>query len=275
MYNSKWLAKMKFEEVLSLASKMTVQQMLERDMFEKRMEEGKPIHIHEFMYPLMQGYDSIAMDVDIELCGNDQTFNALTGRTLMKQMTGKEKSVIAMKLLEDSTGKKMGKSEGNMVSLIDTPEEMFGKIMSWTDGLIIPAFELCTDTTMEVINQIKHDLENGANPRDAKADLARSIVTLHHGAKKAEAAQIAFTSTFQKGEIPEDIKEYVAHTDESLGDIVLRAEVVASKSEWRRLVDEKAVTHLETDEKVIDPTSKPKSGTYKIGKRRFLKVIVK
>lgn len=272
-YNSKWLGKMKFADVLDLASHMTVQQMLERDMFEKRIEEGKPIHIHEFMYPLMQGYDSVAMDVDIELCGNDQTFNALAGRTLMKQLSSKEKSVISTKLLEDSTGKKMGKTEGNMVSLLDTPEDMFGKIMSWTDGLILPALELCTDVPLGEIAQIKKELDGGTNPRDAKARLAREIVTLYHGDKEAVRAEAAFNNTFQKGEIPADIQEEKAAVGELLIDVALRAGVVVSKSEWRRLVEEKAITLLNSDEKITDPSYKAQMGTYKIGKRRFIKVI--
>lgn len=272
-YNSKWLGKMKFAEVLDLASHMTVQQMLERDMFEKRIEEGKPIHIHEFMYPLMQGYDSVAMDVDIELCGNDQTFNALAGRTLMKQLSSKEKSVISTKLLEDSTGKKMGKTEGNMVSLLDTPEDMFGKIMSWTDGLILPALELCTEVPLDEIAQIKKELDGGTNPREAKARLAREIVTLYHGDKEAVRAEAAFNNTFQKGEIPADIQEEKAAVGELLIDVALRAGVVVSKSEWRRLIEEKAITLLDSDEKITDPSYKAQRGTYKIGKRRFIKVI--
>jgi tyrosyl-tRNA synthetase len=173
-YNSKWLGKMKFADVLNLASEMTVQQMLERDMFEKRMEEGKPIFIHEFMYPLMQGYDSVAMDVDGEIGGNDQTFNMLTGRHLLKTLKNKEKFILTVKILEDSTGKKMGKTEGNMVGLSDSPTEMFGKVMSWSDSLIIPALELCTGVPTEDIARIGADMVSGVlNPRDAKMRLAR------------------------------------------------------------------------------------------------------
>ncbi|MCU0660133.1 MAG: tyrosine--tRNA ligase [Candidatus Pacebacteria bacterium] len=271
-YNSKWLGKMKFGDVLDLASKMTVQQMLERDMFERRIEEGKPIHIHEFLYPLMQGYDSVAMQIDGEIGGNDQTFNMLAGRTLEKLLLDKEKFVIATKLLEDATGKKMGKTEGNMVSLIDTPKDMFGKIMSWTDGLIIPAFELCTMATMEDIEAIKESLVNGANPRDAKARLAREIVSLYHGEKKGKEAEDAFFQTFQRGEVPTDIQTEKAKKDEQLVAVLLRLGVVSSKSEWRRLVEEGAVTHLESDTKITDPQASPELGTYKIGKKRFLKI---
>jgi tyrosyl-tRNA synthetase len=184
-FNNDWLGKMKFADVLSLASNMTVDQMLKRDMFARRIEEEKPIYIHEFMYPLMQGYDSVAMNVDGEVGGNDQLFNMLTGRTLLKQLKNKEKFVITTKLLEDNNGKKMGKSEGNMVSLLDSPEQMYGKIMSWTDGLIIPGFELCTDYTMDQISFVKEELKKGINPRDIKMRLAYEIVLM----KKAHSMQ--------------------------------------------------------------------------------------
>ncbi|MDB5254739.1 MAG: Tyrosine--tRNA ligase, partial [Candidatus Nomurabacteria bacterium] len=167
-FNNDWLGKMKFADVLALASNMTVDQMLKRDMFARRIEEEKPIYIHEFMYPLMQGYDSVAMDVDGEVGGNDQLFNMLAGRTLLKQLKNKEKFVITTKLLEDNNGKKMGKSEGNMVSLIDTPEDMYGKIMSWTDGLIIPGFELCTDYTPSQVQAVQEELHGEVNPRNIK-----------------------------------------------------------------------------------------------------------
>ena len=146
---------MNFEDVLNLASSFTVQQMVERDMFKRRIDEGRPVYLHEFLYPLLQGYDSVAMDVDGELGGNDQTFNMLAGRTLMKQLKNKEKFVLTLKLLEDSEGKKMGKTEGNMVSLADGPDEMFGKIMSWADTLIVPGFELCTNATRVEIEEAK------------------------------------------------------------------------------------------------------------------------
>ena len=141
-FNNDWLGKMSFADVVELASHFTVQQMMERDMFEKRYEEGKPIHLHEFLYPLMQGFDSVAMDVDLEVGGNDQTFNMLAGRTLMREMKGKEKFVMGCRLLVDPTGKKMGKSEGNMVALNDDPVDAYGKIMSWPDTMLMPCFEI-------------------------------------------------------------------------------------------------------------------------------------
>jgi tyrosyl-tRNA synthetase len=272
-FNSKWLGKMKFEDVLNLASTMTVQQMLERDMFEKRMSEGKPIFIHEFMYPLMQGYDSVAMDVDGEIGGNDQTFNMLCGRDLMKTLKNKEKFVMTTKLLEDSNGKKMSKSEGNMVTLSDLPESMYGKIMSWSDGLIIPGFELCTPVSMFELESIARDLADGnVNPRDLKMKLAREIVTLYHTKEKARAAEEKFISTFQKSEIPTDIETIHASVNTSLVDVFLSAKIVSSKSEFRRLVDERAITNLDTNEKVADQHMSAQEAIYRIGKKRFCKI---
>lgn len=190
-FNYKWLSKMKFEDVIKLASKATVDQMEKRDMFIKRTKEGKPIFIHEFMYPLMHGYDSVAMKVDVEVGGNDQTFNMLTGRHLASQILGKNKSVVVMKLLEDNSGKKMGKTEGNMVSFLDSSTEMFGKIMSWNDSLIIKGFELCTD-----VEDFK--IFEKQNPRDAKMKLAYEIVKTYYGEKEAQKAEENFVNTFQK-----------------------------------------------------------------------------
>ncbi len=271
-FNSKWLGKMNFADVLELASNMTVQQMMERDMFSKRMNEGKPIFIHEFMYPLMQGYDSVAMDVDGEIGGNDQTFNMLQGRNLMKTLKNKEKFVITTKLLEDSTGTKMGKTEGNMVALSDTAEEMYGKVMSWTDGLIIPGFELCTDVTMKEIEDIAADMAKGVNPRDLKMRLAKEIVTIYHGVKKAEQAGTSFTNTFQKSEIPTDIPEVKVGGGTLLVDVFLANKLISSKTEYRRLVDEGAITNLDTDKKIDSHTAVAVSAVYRIGKKRFCKI---
>lgn len=275
-FNSDWLGKMKFEDVLNLASHMTVAQMLERDMFEKRTEEGKPIFIHEFMYPLMQGYDSVAMDVDGEVGGNDQTFNMLAGRNLLKTMKNKEKFVVTMKLLEDNSGKKMGKTEGNMVSLADTPADMYGKIMSWTDGLLLPGFELCTNVSTFELESIARDLADGAvNPRDLKMRLARTIITLYFGEKKAMEAETHFIDAFQKNEIPTDIEVVLVAQESLLVDTLVAGKIVASKSEFRRLVGEHAITHLDTDEKVSDPAAKVQTGVYRIGKKRFCKIVLK
>lgn len=273
-FNSEWLSKMNFAEVLELASSMTVQQMLERDMFSRRMEEGKPIYIHEFMYPLMQGYDSVALGVDGEIGGNDQTFNMLTGRDMLKTLKNKEKFVVATKLLVDSAGKKMGKTEENMVSLNQDAIEMFGKVMSWSDELIVPGLEIITDVPMVDIESIKESLASGKNPRDFKIYLARELVSMYHGEEMARLAQDSFENTFSKGGIPEDVIEVTVSNDSLLGDILLVQQIVVSKTEFRRLVAEGAITNMDTGEKLTSPDSKASDGTYKIGKRRFIKIKV-
>ncbi|HBM46158.1 MAG: Tyrosine-tRNA ligase [Parcubacteria group bacterium GW2011_GWF2_38_76] len=272
-YNSKWLAKMNFEEVLSLASKMTVSQMLERDMFENRMKEGRPIFLHEFMYPLMQGYDSVAMDVDGELCGNDQTFNALVGRNLMKELKNKEKFVITMKLLTDNAGTKMGKTEGNMLALIDDSNMMFGKVMSWEDSLMWNAFLLCTNVSEQEIEKMKEEIVGGKNPRDIKMRLAYEIVRIYYGDDKAEKAAKDFVNTFQKKEIPDEIEEVNVTVGEMLVDILSAKELVKSKSDFRRLVEEGAVSI--DGEKISDFQIKIEKipVVIKIGKKRFIKLV--
>jgi tyrosyl-tRNA synthetase len=276
VYNSKWLSKMKFAEVLGLASKVTVDQMLKRDMFEKRMQEARPLYIHEIMYPLLQGYDSVAMNVDGEIGGNDQTFNMLMGRSLSKTILSKEKFVISTKLLVDPSGKKMGKTEGNMVSLDQSAPEMFGKILSWTDELILPAFELCTAVSMPDIAGIKKSLEGGANPKDIKVRLAKEIVTIYHGMKAANEAEQNFTNTFKKGELPENAKEVIVEKGDSLADILLREKLVESKGEFRRLIEGNAVSEIENDAVIGDFNYKiERALSLRIGKKRFIKISLK
>lgn len=273
-FNSKWLGKMNFENVLSLASKMTVQQMLERDMFDKRIKEGKPVSIHEFMYPLMQGYDSVAMDVDGEIGGNDQTFNMLCGRDLMKSIKNKEKFVITMKLLEDNSGKKMGKTEGNMLALSDSADDMYGKVMSWTDGLIIPAMELCTNMSILEIEKISKDIEsNKINPKDAKMLLAKGIISIFYGDEKAKDAKDNWEKTFSKKEIPTDIPNIQSKRDILLVETLIKEKIILSKNDFRRLIDEGAITNLDTNEKIKSYKQLSEKGVYRIGKKRFCKIL--
>jgi len=276
VYNSKWLGKMNFEDVLNLASKMTVDQMLKRDMFQERIKQGRPVYIHEFMYPLMQGYDSVVLKVDGEIGGNDQTFNMLTGRDLMKEMVNKEKFVLTTKLLVDNSGVKMGKTMGNMASITDTAPDMFGKVMSWTDGMILGGFELCTFVPIEEIEKIKQEMAGGVNPRDVKVRLAKEIVAIYHSKEDADKAEENFVKTFKDGGLPEKIDEVMATNGEALSELSVKAGLVKSKGEFRRLVLENAVSNQETGDKITDPNWKVIStAIFKIGKRRFLKVVVK
>jgi tyrosyl-tRNA synthetase len=271
MFNSKWLAELNFAEVLKLASKFTVQRMMERDMFEKRIDEGKPIYVHEFMYPLMQGYDSVAMNVDLEIGGSDQTFNMLAGRDLMKTMKDKEKFVLTLKLLVDPTGKKMGKTEGNMIRLTDIAEEIFGKVMSWSDEMILLGFETCTDWPMTDIAKIAKDIKEGANPRDYKMQLAQAIVTIYLGEKDALKAKDNFINVFQKKSSPDKI-EKIKLTTNKFSEILVEAKLVDSNSEAKRVIKQGGV---KIDDKVIDDINfELAKGEHLIqkGKRHFIKV---
>src|ERR1035437_8433718 len=201
------------------------------------------------MYPLMHGYDCIPLDVDGELGGNDQIFNMLVGRDLLKTLKNKEKFVIATKLLIDSTGNKMGKTEGNMVALNQTPEDMFGRIMSWDDELIIHGFEIITDVPMNEVRKMGDDLTAGANPKDMKARLAKEIVTMCHSDKVAEKAEKNWNKTFAQGGVPDDILTLTVANDMAMMDILLAEKVVESKTDWRRLVSDGAVTNMDSGEK--------------------------
>lgn len=269
-YNSQWLGKLSFSEVLELGALMTHAQAIKRDMFQKRIAEGKDLFIHELLYPLMQGYDSVAMDVDGEVGGNDQTFNMLAGRDLMKKMKNKEKFVVATKLLTDSVGAKMGKTEGNMVAFSDTPADCFGKVMSWPDTMILAGFELCTLVPLAEIEEIKNMLSSGGNPKDAKMRLAFEITALIKGNKEAEKARDAFDAAFTKGE-PVDFIEISRGGDPMMN--LIKKGIVASRTALRRLIAEGAVTQLDSNTKAGEDfaTSFP-IGKYRIGKHRFIHI---
>ncbi len=237
-YNSEWSDPMTFADVLDLASHMTVQQMMERDMFRKRYKEGRPIYLHEFMYPLMQGNDAVAMDVDAQIGGNDQTFNMLVGRDLMKSRNNKEQFIVPMKLLVDTRGAKMGKTTNNMLSFLDSAQEKFGKIMSWTDGMIEGGFELLTDVDMQ---EIQTRLASDENPRDIKIDLAKEVVNFYHS--REEAMQVAqnWATQFSDGKVPQDLPEYFIESPKEIMELLKETGLVQSGGEARRKIDEGAV----------------------------------
>ena len=268
LFNSKWLAKMTMEEVLELASHITVGQMIERDMFQKRMKDGKYIFLHEFLYPLMQGYDSVVMEVDAELCGTDQIFNALMGRTLLRKIKNKEKFVVAVNLMENpKTGDLMSKSRGAGVFLNTSPGEMFGSIMAQPDEMIEILLINCTRVHKDEIKKI---IELG--PLGAKKRTAFEILKVIFTEKEAKRAEENFINTFQKKEIPEEMTE-LKEDGKTLMDILVEAKILSSKGDFRRLVEEGAITDLEADKKITEVNFVPKSGMkFKIGKRRFVKI---
>lgn len=269
-YNASWLDELNFHDVLQLSAKFTVQQMLERDMFEKRLEEGKPIYVHEFMYPLMQGYDSVAMNVDGEIGGTDQLFNMLAGRTLQKEMNSREKFVLTIDLIEGLDGRKMSKSYGNIVGVSDEPNDMYGKLMALDDSLIEKYFYLCANYSLEESQQKGQELKDGAHPRDIKIELARAVVALYYSDDAAQNAEAEFQAVFQGKGKPQDIPEYILQNEKTLLDVLVGSEMAASKSEARRLLSQGGVRV--NDEKITDEQFDGfEDGTIlQVGKRRFL-----
>ena len=275
MYNSKWHDKLTFRDLIEVASNFTVGQLIVRDMFQERMKQDKPIFLHEFLYPLAQGYDSVAMDVDMEVGGNDQTFNMLCGRDLLKATKGKEKFVLTMKLLADDAGKKMGKTEGNVVNLDETPENMYGQVMSWPDGAIVIGMELCTKLPMAEIESAKVSMTGGANPRDLKMKLAYAITELVWGEKKAKAAQDYFVRTVQKKEVPTDVKSLKLGVKKlNIIDLLVETKLAVSKGEARRLIEQGGV---KIDGEIVRDIKKEVDLSKEIlvqrGKLQFIKVV--
>ena len=253
VHNEKWTNKLTPEAMLELASHFTVSKLLTRDMFQERIKAGREVYVHEFLYPIFQAYDAVTMDVDLQIGGNDQMFNMLAGRDLMKRKKHKEMFVLTTKLLIDPTGKKMGKTEGNMITLNDPADDMFGKVMSWPDSMIALGFEICTNL----------DFSNFAKekPRDQKMKLAHEIVKIYHGENVAEKAQEDFEETFFKGGVPKNIETIRVSKDTPLVETLLKQGLVSSKTEFNRLNKEGAIKEIE-------------NGVYRIGKHRFLKIEV-
>ena len=276
-FNSEWLSKLDFADVLKLASKYTVARMLERDDCHKRYTEGRPISIQEFMYPLMQGYDSIALKADVEFGGTDQTFNLLMGRHLQGEEGMPEQTIITMPILEGLDGvQKMSKSLGNYIGISEAPSEMYGKAMSIPDELMMRYFMLVTDMSIEEQEQLSKDLESGAaHPRDVKMKLAHTIVRLYHGEEAANFGQDEFIRVFQKHAMPTDIPEYkVAITEEPVfvPQLLSDAGLTASNGEARRSI--KAGAFKIDGEKCNEEHIVLKDGmVLQVGKRKFIKIV--
>lgn len=274
-FNSEWLSKLSFEETIRLASTMTVARMLEREEFKKRYENQIPISVHEFFYPLMQGYDSVAIDADIELGGTDQRFNVLMGRMLQKEYGEEPQATIFMPLLEGLDGKeKMSKSLGNYIGIDEKAEVMYEKAMTIPDNLIIKYFNLVTDIHPDDIEKLKNDLGNNkANPRDIKMRLAKEIVTLYHEENEAQKAEERFKRVFQRGQMPKDIDTIiVSKEDFDFAEILVINNIVKSKNEVRRLVSQGGIR---INDKKIDDLADIKIENemiVQIGKKKFIRL---
>jgi tyrosyl-tRNA synthetase len=268
-YNHEWLEKLNGRQMLELASHFTVQQMLHRDMFKERIKQEKDIAVMEFLYPLLVGYDSVVLDVDVELGGNDQFFNMLAGRTLQKAYGKRDKFVLTTKLIEGTDGRKMSKTYDNCIWLEDSATDMYGKLMSIKDELIVPYLECVTEMPMDEVKDIEKQLKKGLNPKEAKMRLAREVVTLYHGKKEADQAEQQFENVFSGHGTPDSMPEVTVEEGSLLVDVLTKEKVVPSKSEARRLISQKGIS---MNNKVVRSADVVvEEGIVKVGKRKFLK----
>jgi tyrosyl-tRNA synthetase len=274
-FNSEWMSKMNSTEMISLASKHTVARMLERDDFSKRYKGGQAISIHEFLYPLVQGYDSVALRADIELGGSDQKFNLLVGRELQKQADMEPQVILTMPILEGLDGvQKMSKSLGNYIGIDEDPDSMFGKIMSISDDLMWRYLELLSFESLETIESWKQEVETGENPRNIKFRLADEIITRFHDETQAKKAQQNFIDRFAKNQIPDEMDEFTLPKGIKVANLLKDANLVSSTSEAFRMIKQGAVKM--DGEKLSDKDFTPDEGTnvYQVGKRKFARVTI-
>ncbi|MGX9417028.1 tyrosine--tRNA ligase [Vibrio sp. WJH972] len=274
-FNSEWLSELGAEGMIRLAANQTVARMLERDDFKKRYAGGQPIAIHEFMYPLLQGYDSVAMETDVELGGTDQKFNLLMGRELQKSNGQKPQVVLMMPLLVGLDGeKKMSKSANNYIGVSDVPTEMFGKIMSISDDLMWSYYELLSFRPLAQIEQFKSEVAAGTNPRDIKILLAKEIIARFHSEADADAAEQEFINRFQKGAIPDEMPEFSYDNGIAICNVLKESGLVGSTSDAMRMIRQGAAKA--DGNKVEDTKWVPEAGTYvlQVGKRKFARVTI-
>ncbi len=266
-YNSKWLKKLNALEISNLAESFSVQQMSNRRNFKDRLQKEEEISLREFLYPLYQGYDSVMVKADVEIGGFDQLFNLKAGRIIQKHYGQPEQDILTCQMLEGTDGRKMSTSWGNLVTVVDEPNDMFGKIMALRDELVPKYFKLCT-------NIIEAEFLKKKNPRDQKMQLAHEIVRIYHGEKKAEASERNFIKTFQKKEIPDEMPKVKLNDGEKLMQALVREKILSSKSDFRRLIKEGAILDLMSQSKITDPNFVPRKGNkFKIGKKKFVEIV--
>lgn len=269
-YNSEWLEGLTYREIGEHADCFSVADFIARDNIKRRLENGTRVSLREILYPLMQGYDSVAVDADVELGGTDQRFNLLAGRTLQPYFNQEPQDILMTPLINGTDGRKMSSSWGNTINLMADPEDMYGKVMRMADSEIVTYFTVCTRVPKTTITEIETALESGENPRDIKMHLAREIVGLYYNSDIAQAAENRFVATFQKHEIPKDIPEVYPPYEEG----IIAADLVTSKSELRRLLEAGAVRDAQSNEVLSELPNKDNAPhILKIGKRRFARLL--
>ena len=274
LYNGDWLNKLGYSQILEIFGHLTHQQLIERDMFQERIKTNSDINIREFIYPILQGYDSVAMDVDLELGGTDQTFNMLVGRKLQRSINNREKFVMTTPLLTDSKGTKIGKSEGNVIGLTDKPEELFGKIMSLSDDVIVKAMEYLTDIQMTEIKEIEEKIKH-ENPIVFKKRLAYEIVKQLNNDEEAKRAEESFKSVVQDKNLPTDIPTISFPSGATISGTATANNLVDSNSECKRLVSQGAVSvdGKRIENQFMKNDELPNGGILKIGNRNYAKIV--
>jgi len=281
VYNSEWLNKLTFSEIVKLAEIFTVQQMLARRNFKDRYEDGKEISLREFLYPIMQGYDSVMVKADVEIGGFDQLFNLKAGRYIQEFYGLEKQNILTTEMLEGINGEKMSTSQGNVINIIDPPNEIFGKLMSIKDDLILKYFILCTEISNSEIEEAKNFLADSKNnPRDLKMKLAKTIVAMYYSELAAAQAENNFIETFQKNGVPDNLESIIiaeADKEKSLGEFLVAQKLIKSKTEWKRLINVRAIKLIDTDkqneEVVLEDFEVPVyPGVFKLGKKKFVKI---
>jgi tyrosyl-tRNA synthetase len=274
--NGDWLDKLAYADIVRLLAKTTVQQLLERDMFQQRMANNQPIYGHEIIYPLLQGYDSVVMDVDLEIGGNDQTFNMMMGRTLQKIYNNREKWVLTTPLIEGTDGRKMSQSYDNFVALTEPANDMYGKLMSIPDELILKYFKLLTDVARDELEAMQQAIKSGENPMNFKKKLALTITNDLHSESQARQAQQYFETTVQEGGLPNKIPEVKLDSTELIVlDLLKLCQPEESNAQLKRLCQQGGVKLMPQDEKLLDPNQKinfDDQQVIKVGKRNFYKL---
>lgn len=274
VYNDDWLSKLTFADVVKMSDCFSVQQMLARRNFKDRYEAGTEISLREFLYPMMQGYDSVQVKADVEIGGFDQLFNVKAGRTMQEFFGQSKQNIITFAMLEGTDGRKMSTSWGNIITIVDEPYDMFGKIMSIRDDLIIKYMNLCTDASQEEINDTEKQMKEGVNPMEFKMKLGSELVRIYHGEQNATFAKNEWIKTFQQGGVPEEVKEIIVKEGEILGEVLVANEIVSSKTDWRRLVEAGSISDKD-DKKITDPKQLVYENVFKVGKKRFVKIVVR